>query len=174
MDRRTFGATLFAGAVGLVATPVLAQGRRMQGMGPMGPAERRHAVDTLGIGGVSLQTSRLALSRANRPMVRQFAQFEADEATSVAQIVTEISGLTPPPPTPADRALINRLSAARGPAFDRDYIVGQIDGHQRLLRVQDRYLAEGRNMHNRHIATLARGRILEHIRDLENLQRMRG
>ena len=140
----------------------------------MGPAERRHVTDTLAIGGVSLESSRLALSRARRPLVRQFADFEAEEATTVAQVLGEISGMGPPPPSPADRRALDRLNATRGAGFEREYLVAQLDGHQRLLAVQDRYLAAGRNMHHRHIALLARGRIREHIRELQLLQRSRG
>ena len=71
------------------------------------------------------------------------------------------------------RAALDRLNAARGPAFDREYVLAQIDGHRRLLGVQDRYLSQGRNTHHRHIALLARGRIREHIRELELIQSSR-
>ena len=178
MDRRSFARTMMMGAVGLGAAPVLAQGVRgrqpMAGMMPMGPAEQRHVADTLAIGTVSLESSRLAQSRAARPMVRRFANFEAEEAAAVAQILREMSGMAPPPLTAADRAALDRLARARGPAFDREYILAQSDGHRRLLQVQDRYLAQGRNMHHRHVAVLARGRILEHISDLDMLNRERG
>lgn len=173
MDRRTFARTMVMGAVGLGAAPAMAQSMR-PGMMPMGPAERRHVVDTLGIGAVSLLTSRLALSRARRPLVRRFADFEAEESTTVAQILGEVSGMAPPPPNPVDQRLIDRLQAARGPAFEREYLVGQLAGHQRLLRVQERYLSEGRDPHHRHIAMLARGRIREHIHDVQLLQTIRG
>ncbi|HZF42354.1 MAG TPA: DUF4142 domain-containing protein [Sphingomonadaceae bacterium] len=173
MDRRTFAKTIAAGALGLGAAPVLAQGMRHGGMA-MGPAERTHVLETLGIGSVSLLSSRMALSKARRPLVRQFADFEAEESTTVAQILGEISGMTPPPPIGADRALLARLQAANGAMFERDYLAGQLNGHQRLLRVQERYLSQGRNQHHRHIAMLARGRIREHIRELQLLQNMRG
>jgi hypothetical protein len=76
MDRRSFGTTLLTGLVGAAAAPTLAQYRpgRPDAM-PMGPAEERHAMDTLAIGAVALETSRLARDRALRPAVRQFAQF---------------------------------------------------------------------------------------------------
>lgn len=175
MDRRTFGASLVAGMVGLGATPVLAQGMRGRGdMMPMGAAEQRHVMDTLAIGSVALESSRLAQSRAARPMVRQFANFEVEEQTGVATILREVSGMAPPPLSLADRAALDRLARTRGAAFEREYLLAQVDGHRRLLRVQDNYLSQGRNMHNRHIAILARGRILEHLADLDRLQRMRG
>jgi putative membrane protein len=169
---------MLVGAVGLAAAPALAQPGRMRAppMGDMamGPAEQRHVEDTLMIGAVALQTSRLALSRGVRPLVRQFAEFEVEEQTTVAQILGEISGMGPPPPAPADRRLLDRLERARGPAFEREYLLGQIDGHQRLLAVQDRYLSSGRNRHHRHLAMLARGRINEHLRELSLVRNFRG
>ena len=70
MDRRTFATTMMMGAVGLTAAPVLAQGgQRMAHAMPMGPAEQRHAMDTLMVGSVALESSRLAQSRARNPMV---------------------------------------------------------------------------------------------------------
>ena len=174
MDRRTFGASLFTGAVGLVAAPALGQGM-MQGQGmamQMGPAEQRHATETLQVGNVALLTSRMAQSRAQRPQVRQFADFEVEEQETVSRIINEMAPMSPPPPLPRDQAMMNRLQRARGAAFDRDYLMGQLDGHQRLLAIQDRYLSEGRSMHHRHIAMLARGRIQEHIQDVQRMMRM--
>lgn len=91
---------MLTGAVGAVTAPPLAQGRYapMAAPMPMGPAERRHAVDTLAVGSVALQTSRVAQGRAARPMVRQFADFEVEEQTTVAQVVNEMTGGLPPPP----------------------------------------------------------------------------
>lgn len=172
MDRRTFGASLIGGALALGAAPAVAQ-RSMRMNMTMGPAEQRHARDTLMIGNVALLTSRLAQSRGNHPLVRQFAQFEVEESTTVAMIIRDLTGLTPPPPMGADRRMIDQLEDMRGAQFDRMYITGQLDGHRRLREVQDRYLSQGRNTHHRHIAMLARGRILEHIRELELIRDLR-
>jgi putative membrane protein len=172
MDRRSFGTTLLTGIVGAAAAPALAQYRpgRPDAM-PVGPAEERHAMDTLAIGAVALETSRLARDRALRPAVRQFAQFEAEEQTDVAGIIRDMMGtVAPPPPNRRDARMIADLGRLRGAAFDRMYITGQVDGHRRLLDVQERYLSDGRNLHHRHIAILARGRIREHLADLERLQ----
>lgn len=174
MDRRSFGTGLLTGALGLAAAPALAQ----QGMGgmrrdmAMGPAERRHAMDTLMVGNVALMSSRMAQNRAGRPDVRQFADFEVEEQTSVARIINEMAPMGPPPPPgPRDRAAIDRLQRTRGQAFDREYLMVQLDGHQRLLQIQDGYLSNGRNMHQRHVAMLARGRIQEHIQDVQRMMR---
>jgi putative membrane protein len=164
-----------AGAAGLIAAPALAQQRYAPPTGTMqmGPAEQRHAMHTLMIGALSLETSRLALQRSRRPLVRQFAEFEAEESTTVAQVIAEMTGMAPPPLRPVERRLVERLARANGPAFDREYLVGQITAHRQILDVQERYLSAGRNMYHRHLAMLARGRIREHLRELDLLQRSR-
>ncbi|PAX07574.1 DUF4142 domain-containing protein [Sphingomonas lenta] len=177
MDRKTFGTTMLMGSLGLAAAPAMGQGRRMgqmMNMMQMGPPERRHITDTLQVGAVALETSRLAQSRAQNPMVRQFANFEVEEQTGIATILRELMPMVPPPPPPADRQMMQQLASMNGAEFDRMYLTGQLDGHNRLRQIQETYLSQGRNTHNRHIATLARGRILEHIQDVQTLQGARG
>jgi putative membrane protein len=175
MDRRAFAGTIVASAFGLAAAPALAQPGQYVPMAgaQMGPAEQRHAMETLRIGALSLATSQLALQRSRRPLVRQFADFESEESTTVAQIIREMTGMVPPPLSPAERRVVERLARASGPAFDRDYLLGQIAAHREVMDVQERYLQNGRNMHQRHIAMLARGRIREHLRELQLLQNSR-
>ena len=179
MDRRAFGTSMLMGAFGAAAAPALAQrgypAPMDRGMMPMGSAEQRHAVETLAVGSVALQTSQMAQGRAARPLVRQFADFEVEEQTTIAQIINEMTGgLPPPPPSPYDARMMADLQRMRGEGFDRMYLLGQMDGHRRLLGIQERYLREGRNPDQRHVAMLARGRIREHLADLERLQSGRG
>jgi putative membrane protein len=52
------------------------------------------------------------------------------------------------------------------------YLQGQIQGHQQLLKIQERYLQS--NSHNRehmNVAKLARGHIKEHLAMLQEIQR---
>lgn len=180
MDRRNFARNILVGALGATAAPVLAQyepgydrSRPRPGMMPLDPGEQRYAADTLAIGGVSLRASQMAQGRARAPRVAEFAEFEVAEQTTVSQILTEM-GASPPPPAPIDQRMLDRLSAARGPDFETQYVMGQMDGHRRLLAVQERYIAEGRDPHARHIAMLARGQIKEHMRLLQDIQQRMG
>ena len=179
MDRRNFARNVLLGALGLSAAPALAQyggpnggpPRPRPGMMPMGPGEQRYASDTLAIGGVALRSSQMAQGRVRAPRVAEFADFEVAEQTTIAQIMAEM-GFTPPPPAPMDQRMLDRLNAARGPDFERQYVTGQMDGHRRLLAIQERYISEGRDPNARHIAMLARGQIREHLRLLDDIQRM--
>lgn len=166
MNRREAARSLMLGAV-VAALPGAALAQGMRGGGD---AERRHAMETLRVGSVALQSSQLAERRAMKRSVKEFAGFEVAEQTTIADIIREASGMTPPPPDPAARAMMARLMAARGAAFDAAYIRGQLDGHRELLAIQERYLADGRDPHMRHVAMLARGQIKEHIALLNDMR----
>lgn len=171
MNRREAGRALILGGLGIaVPGAALAQGR---GMGPMGEQERRHAMETLRVGAIALESSRMAQRMARGPRVRDFAEMEVEEQTTVAEIIREMSGMTPPPLDPMGRRMLDRLNDARRGGFDVAYLVAQTEGHQQLLEIQERYLRDGRNMHHRHIAMLARGRIREHLNDLGRLRALR-
>ena len=130
---------------------------------------------TLTAGTFAKQTSMLALSRAQHPKVKQFAKFEADEQTAIAQTLTDAAN---PPPAPLDAAhqqKLATLNAAEGRDFDRAYVAGQIEGHNELLAIQKAFLSGqgnggGKNRDLDHIAILARSVITMHLVMLEDLQ----
>jgi putative membrane protein len=167
--------------------------------GQMGQAEAQHLQQTLATGTVALQTSEIALQKAQNPKVKQFAQFERDEQTTVAEVLRSLqdpaatasagaagasasaaasSGgprtAATAPEIPADKAkMMEELQQAKaGAEFDRLYIQGQLQGHQELLQVQERFLqSNSRNRESVNIAKLARGHIKEHIAMLQDIQK---
>jgi putative membrane protein len=163
-----------------------AMGQGAMGQGAMGQAEMEHVQRTLAAGMVALQTSEIALQKAQNPNVKQFAQFERDEQTTLAEVLrswqepaaTASTGASPAsatstPAIPADKAnMMQALQQARpGAEFDRMYIQGQIQGHQELLQIQERYLQGSRNREHGNVAKLARGHIKEHLAMLQDLQK---
>ena len=167
MNRREIGRNLLVGALALgVPTGAFAQAMAA----PMGDAERRHATDTLRVGSLALKSSQLAQTKARGLRVREFADFEVTEQTTIAQIIRETTGMAPPPPDAKAQAVMTRLTAAQGRAFETAYVTAQTDGHNELLQIQERYLAEGRDPHMRHVAMLARGQIKEHLRLLSDIK----
>jgi len=188
MNRRQLGLGLVGGGAVAALGACAAIDPMYQGTGPrpapapmspsamsmaMGADEQRHVMETALTGQVALRSSQLALQRTQNPGVRQFATFEVEEQTGVATVLQELSGMAPPPLDPARQAILAALEPIpAGPAFDRAYLQAQLTGHQELLEIQDDYLRVGRNPHNRHVALLARGRILEHITDVNHLTRM--
>ena len=186
MSRRQAGAATLLAALG-AGTVVQAQGmnppmgRGMgQGMGhdmgAMTAGDQRYVMDFMRIGGVGLRTSALARQRSGSPLVRAFAEMEFREQTGLSQVLGEVSGMRGPPPPPDARfaAAEAALQRARGQQFDVLFGQGQIEAHQVALRIQEDYLRGGRNMHLRHIATLARGQILDHLTLLRDGPRLMG
>ncbi len=125
-------------------------------------------------GTLAKQTSQLALERAQNPRVRQFAGFEVAEQTALAQVLTDTEN---PPPAPLDAthaaALRTLQEQQAGPAFDRAYVLSQLQQHQALLLVQQGYLESfNRRTDTQHIAVLARMSIQQHLIMLQEIQAM--
>jgi predicted outer membrane protein len=209
MDRRR----VLAGLAGLAATPALAQtnqtpattrpgasGGAASGAamapaaGPISPADLQHMQQTLQLGAVALETSRIAQQKAANADLKQFAGFEVQEQMTLSEILRSMmepaatattgagqsgSGAAPaaaaPGPMPMDaqgRDMLQKLQSAQaGAAFDRQYLQGQIQGHRDLLQVQEHYLqANPQNREHVNVTKLARGQIREHIALLETIQ----
>jgi putative membrane protein len=150
--------------------------------GQMGQAEQQWMQQTMMVGSVALQTSEIALQKAQDKHVKQFAQFERDEQTTIAEVLRsmmEPAGTASPQGAAAQPQLdqkhaemVQKLQQAKaGEAFDKEYVKGQIDGHQELLQIQERFL-QGRpqNREAMNAAKLARGHIKEHIAMLKDIQ----
>src|SRR3954454_16363706 len=138
MDRRGIllgSAGLAVLSLGLSPRLALAQGGTSHWL-----SGSEYTAKTLMGGTLAKQTSQLALERAQHPKVKQFAGFEIAEQTALAQVLTNTDN---PPPLPLDSdhaAVLQTLQAQTGSAFDRAYILSQIQGHQALLQYQQGYL----------------------------------
>ncbi|AWN45586.1 hypothetical protein DK419_03990 [Methylobacterium terrae] len=153
----------------------------------MGDAEAKHAADTLAAGSASLAASRVALQKASDDDVKQFARFEVAEQETIADVLKAMrdpaqaaSGQVKPPAEPEvtgqldpkGKAMLDKLEQAKsGKAFDLDYVRGQIEGHQALLKIQEAYLATGKDRENLGVAKLARGQIREHLALLADIEK---
>jgi predicted outer membrane protein len=169
MDRRRL---LFLTLAGIAATPALAQ--TTTSPQPMGDAEQTHIRDTLHVGSMSLELSKLALAHASEAKVKEFANFETAEQETIGGILKPLlSGA--PPVDPMQAETLKKLEQA-GRNFDRDYVEAEIQGHNKLLQIQNTYLASGKNDTQIDIAKLAKGMIVEHLALLNDLQKngMRG
>ncbi|WP_407529075.1 DUF4142 domain-containing protein [Methylobacterium oryzisoli] len=151
----------------------------------MGEAEARYAADTLAAGSLALAASRIALKKGKDDDVKEFAGFEVAEQETIADILKAMRDQTVPPsgqvkaPSEAEvtgqldakgKAMIEKLNAATGSAFDREYIRGQIEGHRALLQIQETYLGAGKDRETLAVAKLARGQIKEHLALLADIE----
>jgi predicted outer membrane protein len=109
------------------------------------------------------------LKKAKHPWVKKFAEFEVAEQETVAEVL-KAAGAQPGKVDDKDTAAIKKLQEA-GDTFDRDYLAAQIDGHQKLLKIQETYISAGKDKEHVGMAKLARGQIKEHIELLKMIQK---
>jgi putative membrane protein len=156
----------------------------------MGEAEAKHAADTTTVGLLALQTSQIALKKAQNPKVKEFAQLEVAEQETIADVLksmrdqsTPASGQVKAPTADTvqsnldakGKAMVEKLQKAEaGAAFDREYVQGQIEGHQQLLEIQEAYLKTGKDRENLNVTKLMRGQIQEHLTLLQDMQKHLG
>lgn len=152
------------------ATPPPAQNNSAPA--PLDQAAKTYAEKTAQIGHASLEMSDLALEKARSAKVKEFAKFEHDEQTTVAEVLKSMDpNLTPPAP-PADVAdAIQKLKQLRpGESFDREFVLAQIKGHEMLRSIQEDYLRSGKNSEAGNITKLVLGMINEHLTLLTDLR----
>ena len=193
MDRRVLLGGL---AATVVAFPALAQtsgtpstmqpGSAGAAMNQMGQAEMQHMQQTMQLGMVALETSRIAMTKARNEDLKMFAGFEVQEQTTLSEILRSMmepaataatgSGQSNAAAMPMDasaRDMVQKLQSQQaGAEFDRMYLEGQLQGHRSLLQVQERYLQSNpQNREHVNVARMARGQIREHIALLEDMQK---
>lgn len=149
----------------------------------MGEVEKKHAEMTMKVGSLSLATSRLAVEMAAADMVKMFAMLEVAEQETVADVLKSMEtdkaeGALKVPTQDeveamldaTDKETLKKLQSTKGADFDKLYVAAQLDGHKKLLVVQEDYLKVGQNREHLSVAKLARGMIKEHIGHLEALR----
>lgn len=175
-----------ARAIAQETAPVPATKPSDPAMPVMGEAEMTHAKQTGMVGSLSLLQSRLAVQKASDAKVKMFAEFEVAEQETVGDILKSMKEDAPDeaegalqPPTDdeamamvdaAGKAKLEELEALSGADFDKAYVTANLEGHQKLLVIQEDYLKVGTVREHLSVAKLARGMVKEHISHLEELQ----
>jgi len=125
-----------------------------------------------------IQSSQLAVARATRPRLRDFAQMLVTDHTRTTQLVADAArsdGLSPPPPMlePAQRAMLRQLQRARPRDFERLYLSQQIAAHQQALSLHRNYARVGDGQALRRVAGDAVPIVQHHLDDARRLSRGR-
>jgi putative membrane protein len=169
MDRRGV-ITIFAM---MLAAPGVAlarhRARREEGETSQGGAgmAAKYAEQTLAVGTVALETSKLAQNSAKDDWVRRFANYEVAEQTTIADVLKSM-GMKPPKSDEAVQ-MVDKLKNSSN--FDADYLAAQLDGHQKLLKIQEDYIQGNNDAMHVGIPKLARTQIKEHIDLIQTLQK---
>ncbi len=140
-------------------------------------ARQNHIKDTLTVGSLSLMLSRIAQPKIAAPRLKQFIEFEIAEQETIASILKAIQNREPPngavsSPSEAEvmqnldaagQSAVERLRQTSGAALDREYLRAEMEGHNRLLEIQEAYLRAPDDLDETNVAKLARGMIKEHL-----------
>jgi putative membrane protein len=114
-----------------------------------------------------IQSSNLALSRAQGPAVRQFAQMMIDHHTQTTAQLTSAASAAGTPPTPAlmpmQVQMLNQLQSASAPEFDRLYMRQQIGAHEMALALHSNYAREGDTNSLKAVAAAAVPIVRQHL-----------
>jgi putative membrane protein len=181
VPRRTVLVALAAAA----AQPAFAQ--TQSGPTPGGDAgpDEQYLRETSAVGSFSLAVSRLAQEKAQTDDLKEFAQLEAAEQETLADVLKSlrnpglIDGIVKAPSDAEVEQYLDRRgrdqlqkmrAAPAGTEFDREYLAAQATGHLELLRIQETYLNSGRNREFVNVAKLTRGLIKEHLQLLADLE----
>ena len=121
----------------------------LPGSSDMTPNDRVNYVAMAGASDLfEIQSSQIALTKAQRPETRQFAQMLITHHTQTTAALTAAaaaSGMTPPMPTlmPMQRQMIDALQGSAAGSFDQLYIRQQVPAHEMALALHQNYAANG-------------------------------
>jgi putative membrane protein len=114
-----------------------------------------------------IQSSQLAVSRAQNPDVRAFAQMLIEHHTATTQQLTAAATAAGTPPSPAlmpmQAEMITQLQGANGAAFDRMYMRQQVPAHQMALALHQNYASNGDTASLRTVAAAAVPIVRQHL-----------
>lgn len=143
MHRRTM---LLSVGTGLVVSSAVPRASRAQNTGStllQGGTDGIRGMIAVN-GAASAQSSMLAHQRTGNPLVKQFAELEAEEQENMLRATRTQDSDTPRSPQPPTdkKQMLQQLQATEGPAFDRLYVKGQLSAHQELLGLHRSLLNE--------------------------------
>jgi putative membrane protein len=115
-----------------------------------------------------IQSSQIAMSRAQNGAIRSFAQMMVRDHTNTSEqlrAAATAAGMSPPPPAmmPMHRDMVARLEARTGADFDREYSRQQLMAHQQALALHSNYAARGDTPALRAVAGAAVPVVTQHL-----------
>jgi predicted outer membrane protein len=183
--RRTVLAALAAAAI----TSSLAQTPSDQKPAGDAGSDQEYVRQSLAASALALAVSRLAAAKAQMDDLREFAQLEAAEQETLAEVLKSLTvqnasldGRATRRPGDAEveqgldqrgRETLERIRAEpAGAGFDRAYLGALANGHLEQLRIQETYLDSGRASRGDvvNVARLARGMVKEHLQLLSDIE----
>lgn len=136
--------------------------------GDMTPTQRGAYVEMAAASDLfEIQSSNLALTRAQSPAIRQFAQMMIDHHTQTTAQLTAAATAAGTPPAPSlmqmQARMLEQLQAASGAEFDRLYVSQQVQAHQMALALHGNYARRGDTPALRSVAATATPIVQRHL-----------
>lgn len=132
--------------------------------------EKEFRLGVIGPAMLSLVTSEMAVDKATNANTKEFAGFELTEAQAVTKVLKELGTPVPEMDTKAKATLDKIKAAEQGEAFDKAYIMAQLENHEFLRDHAADYLKNASSSTNnmaeqqgQHLATLALATFKEHV-----------
>lgn len=145
---------------------------------PLAQADQMFVTAAAQTDATEIQAGQLAATKARGARVKQFAQkMVADHTQMDQQLMTlaQSKGFTPDAtPTPMATDMMAKLNADRPVAFDRDYLRGQVMGHQMAVKAFQDEIANGQDADLKAFATNGLPTIQQHLVMARRLAGMRG
>jgi len=111
--------------------------------------------------------AKLALTKADQPQVKQFAQRMVDDHTKAndqLMALAQQAGAQPPAgEAPWQQRAQDRLAAKSGPDFDRQYMRGQIRAHEQAVALFKKEAATGQNAQLKQFAASTLPTLQDHL-----------
>ena len=135
-------------------------------------------INAAAAGGLAeVQDGTVAAKQAARPAVRAFGQKMVDDHTPVNQQLMTLAtskGATPPTTlSDADQAMLTKLSAMHGRAFDTAYLRGQVTAHQQMAQILTKETTDGTDADLKAFAQQTLPAVQQHLAMARSLAGMR-
>lgn len=146
--------------------------------GDMTPEDRMNYVRLAAASDMfEIQSSQMALSRAQNPAVRQFAQMMVTHHTQTSQqlmAAAQAAGMSPPAPMqiPLVQRMLSELQGASGTNFDRVYLAQQVPAHEMALALHSNYAQRGDTPALQTTARAAVPIVQQHLQEARRLRGM--
>lgn len=119
-----------------------------------------------------IETSRVAVQKATRPEVKQFAQQMIEDHTRLSNTMKQLAsarGVQLPPRDPSVDAMVSKLNGLSGAKFDQEYVKGQVGGHRDASKLYHTEGAQVRDPQLKQAVATATPLIDQHLQHVEQL-----
>jgi putative membrane protein len=159
-------AMLSLSAVALAPSPALAQAPKAS----LGQAEFARMAASGDM--FEIESSKLALSKAEDPQIKQFAQKLIDDHMASSKKLMSVADQKPPAMLDRKHAvMLEKLKAASGKAFTQAFVSMQVQAHKEAIDLFERYSKQGDDAKLKAFATQTLPTLRAHLQDVERLQK---